>query len=282
MSSQYKPKATARSSRDNRVQPSELTPLNLNISANYQPRENMEEAQTTRTMDDVTKKVLTKIAIDLVLLCCGEWSCRKFPMKTEIVFLLFSRHPHSDVFPLRICLRARLFLRWRITHAPVPRFDSLSRHSVHLWFWYSDSCDASDRIHPVATKYGSWTGAEAFRKGNPVLGAKHLQVLRNLPVWCRLQSTHDRHCKILDRSTSTALHQRLPTDHARRDELLEPDQLQPLHRDIQVRKHFVIGEEDQGDAIIIPERPLKLLNVHDGLCRALPAVQDELERVEAA
>lgn len=71
MSSQYKPKATVRSSRDNRVEPSELTPLNQNISANYQPRENL-EAQTTRTMDDGTKRVLTKIVIDLVLLCCGE------------------------------------------------------------------------------------------------------------------------------------------------------------------------------------------------------------------
>lgn len=52
--------------------PVETTPLNNQYLRNNQPETSVNKMETERRMDGETKRVLTKVAIDVVVLCCGE------------------------------------------------------------------------------------------------------------------------------------------------------------------------------------------------------------------
>lgn len=68
--SDHKLARSVKSSRDNPIELSEVTPLNENRAHNYQTEE---ISNQTSGMDEGTKKTLIKIAIDIVILGCGEF-----------------------------------------------------------------------------------------------------------------------------------------------------------------------------------------------------------------
>lgn len=97
-------KTAVRNTVDANPAPSEITPLNRGTT------EVTPEPAAVKRMDAPTKKLLIKIAVDVVLLACGERENLQEVVKVSTV-CFFSRLPDFVLLSLWICVRARIFLR---------------------------------------------------------------------------------------------------------------------------------------------------------------------------
>lgn len=88
--------AAVRNTIDTNSSPSEVTPLNHGTT------EVTPEPAAVKRMDAPTKKLLIKIAIDVVLLACGERENLQEVVNVSTVLTLFSRLPDFVLLPLRV------------------------------------------------------------------------------------------------------------------------------------------------------------------------------------
>lgn len=253
-----------RRTTDQTVIPTETTPLNHETFNN----------QSNSKMDADTKKVLTKIGIDVVLLCCGEFRFEN-SLKWNLIELSynFSRISNLVLLPLRRSIRTRLLLRRRVTDPSVPRLNSHQRDALQHRPDRSNRFDHARRVLPLETQHGRASWSEAFRLRNSFLGAKRVQIRRIGLLWCCLLASDDRHRQIRDWKASTALHDPLHASLSWRHQLQRSNQSAQVHGSIHVRKPFDHAEKTQGNEIIVPQRSFELLHVHDGLCCSLPPRQ---------
>ena len=197
--------AASNLSSDQRGAPTETTPLNNNTFP----------SRLDSKMDSDTKKVVTKVVIDVILLLCGKNlknSPNVFDWSQNLIY--FSWLSNFDFLPFWSSLRAWIFLWWRIADASVPWINCDEHCALQHWTYCPYNFNYYHWVHKMEIWNGWSKRDDRFWIWNSFLGPERLQICWTFVFWSLLQSSHHRHRKICDRTISTAFHKSMHADNA--------------------------------------------------------------------
>lgn len=256
---------------DQRGAPTETTPLNNKNFASH----------LHSKMDSDTKKVVIKVAIDVILLLCGK-NLKNIPIFTILITICFYFSWHSNLYflPFWSSLWAWILLWWWIADASVPRINGDKHCALQHWIDCPNNFNYYRGVHKMEVWHGWSERDEGLWLRNSFLGSKRLQIRWTSVFWSLLQSSYHRHRKICNWTVSTAFHESMHPDNAWKHDLWWSDQHASLYRSFRMQQLENYSKKTQRNASIVPKWPLELFNVHDGVCCALSARKIQLERIK--